>query len=70
MRNEILHPAQPTKTPAELVKRIGTNIVESGANFFYVSNEDNGATPMDTLPIKIDILVNVKEGVIHLVFLL
>jgi hypothetical protein len=52
------------------VKRIGTNIVESGANFFYVSNEDNGATPMDTLPIKIDILVNVKEGVIHLVFLL
>jgi hypothetical protein len=36
MQNLILHPAQHTRRPVQVVGRIGTNILESGANFFYV----------------------------------
>jgi hypothetical protein len=37
MQNQILHPAQHTRKPAQVSKRIGTRIIESGANFFYVN---------------------------------
>jgi hypothetical protein len=39
MQNQILHPAQHTRTPAQVVRRIGTNILESGANSFTSGKE-------------------------------
>jgi hypothetical protein len=29
-------PTQPTTTTAQVIRRIGTRIIESGANFFYL----------------------------------
>ncbi len=36
MQNLILHPAQQTKTTAQVVRRIGKRVIESGANFLEV----------------------------------
>jgi len=35
MRNEILHPAQDTRTPAQLVRRIGTRYTSQTASFYW-----------------------------------
>jgi hypothetical protein len=34
MQNQILHPAQPTRTPAQLVRRIGTRYTAETASFY------------------------------------